>query len=225
VLSAVEGLRTLPGASNAITETQIMLITIAIMVGLFAIQSRGTERVAALFGPVCILWFVAIGGLGLWHIADEPGILRALNPYYAVEFLATHGVLGLFVLGAVFLTVTGVEETAPASGVLAAGDVIQSVNDKPISDLKKLRTVLQATKAGETVIHNGVKVIGPVNVAGTLAYNASEMYARNLFNFLKPAIDKTGDLKIDWADEVFAGAVLTHDGAIKHEATRKAIEG
>ena len=62
-----------------------------------------------MFGPVCILWFVVIGGLGLWHIADEPGILWALNPWYAVEFLGTHGVLGLFVLGAVFLTVTGVE--------------------------------------------------------------------------------------------------------------------
>jgi NAD(P) transhydrogenase subunit alpha len=84
----------------------------------------------------------------------------------------------------------------------------------------------EITKAGETVVSaNGVKVIGPVNLAGTLAYNASEMYARNLFNFLKPAIDKGGELKIDWNDEVFAGAVLTHDGVIKHEATRKAVEG
>jgi NAD(P) transhydrogenase subunit alpha len=83
----------------------------------------------------------------------------------------------------------------------------------------------EITKVGETIIHQGVKVIGPVNVPGTLAYNASEMYARNLLNFLKPAIDKAGDLKIDWNDEVFAGAVLTHDGAIKHEATRKAVEG
>jgi KUP system potassium uptake protein len=109
VLSAVEGLRTLPGVADTIDQTQIMLITIVIMVALFAIQARGTERVAALFGPVCILWFVVIGGLGLWHIADEPGILWALDPRYAVEFLATHGRLGLFVLGAVFLTVTGVE--------------------------------------------------------------------------------------------------------------------
>ena len=83
----------------------------------------------------------------------------------------------------------------------------------------------ELTKPGETVVHNGVKIIGPVNVPGTLAYNASEMYARNLLNFLKPAIDKAGDLRIDWADEVFAGAVLTHDGVIKHEATRKAVEG
>ena len=108
-LGAVEGLRTLPGASNAIDQTQIMLITIVIMIGLFAIQARGTARVSVLFGPVCILWFATIAGLGVWHIADEPGILRAINPYYAVEFLVTHGVLGLFVLGAVFLTVTGAE--------------------------------------------------------------------------------------------------------------------
>jgi H+-translocating NAD(P) transhydrogenase subunit alpha len=83
----------------------------------------------------------------------------------------------------------------------------------------------ELTRAGETVVHQGVKVIGPVNLPGSLAYNASEMYARNLFNFLKPAIDKSGELKIDWADEVFAGAVLTYDGVIKHEATRKAVEG
>ena len=109
VLSAVEGLRTLPGAADAIGEGLIMGITIGILIGLFLIQARGTARVSALFGPVCILWFVAIGGLGLWHIMDEPGILWALNPYYAVEFLVTHGLLGLFVLGAVFLTVTGAE--------------------------------------------------------------------------------------------------------------------
>jgi proton-translocating NAD(P)+ transhydrogenase subunit alpha len=83
----------------------------------------------------------------------------------------------------------------------------------------------ELTMAGETVVHQGVKIIGPVNLPGSLAYNASEMYARNLFNFLKPAIDKSGELKIDWDDEVFAGAVLTHDGAIKHEATRMAVEG
>jgi NAD(P) transhydrogenase subunit alpha len=83
----------------------------------------------------------------------------------------------------------------------------------------------ELTRAGETVVTaNGVKIIGPLNLAGSLAYNASEMYARNLYNFLKPAI-VNGSLEIDWADEVFAGAVLTHDGVIKHEATRKAVEG
>jgi NAD(P) transhydrogenase subunit alpha len=82
----------------------------------------------------------------------------------------------------------------------------------------------ELTKAGETTLHGGVKVIGPVNLPATLPYHASEMYSRNLFNFLKPALQK-GELAIDWGDEVFAGAVLTHDGEIKHAATRTAVEG
>ncbi len=81
----------------------------------------------------------------------------------------------------------------------------------------------ELTRAGEVVDHGGVTIVGPVNVAATLAYNASEMYARNLLNFLKPAIDK-GELKIDWNDEVFAQSCLTHDGVIKHEATRLALD-
>ena len=80
----------------------------------------------------------------------------------------------------------------------------------------------ELTRAGETVVHNGVKIVGPVNLASQLAAHASEMYARNLLNFLKPAIDK-GELKIDWSDEVFAQSVLTAGGEIRHEPTRKLI--
>jgi KUP system potassium uptake protein len=109
VLSAMEGLKTIPSAAGIFDEHVIRLLTIAILVGLFLIQSRGTAHVSRLFGPVCIVWFVAIGGLGLWHIADEPSIIRVLSPTYGVAFLMTHGMLGLFVLGAVFLTVTGAE--------------------------------------------------------------------------------------------------------------------
>ena len=82
----------------------------------------------------------------------------------------------------------------------------------------------ELTKAGETVLHCGVKIVGPLNLPASLPYHASEMYARNLFNFLKPALPK-GELVIDWNDEVFAGAVLTHDGQIKNEAARKSAEG
>jgi NAD(P) transhydrogenase subunit alpha len=82
----------------------------------------------------------------------------------------------------------------------------------------------ELTRVGEIVEHQGVKVVGPVNLPGQLAYNASEMYARNLFNFLRPALVK-GELAIDWNDEVFAQSCLTHDGAIRHEPTRKALEG
>src|SRR6202453_4848064 len=81
----------------------------------------------------------------------------------------------------------------------------------------------ELTRAGETVLHNGVKVIGPVNLAAALPYHASEMYARNLFNLLKPAIVK-GELAVDWQDEVFAGSALTRDGSIVNETTRKSME-
>jgi H+-translocating NAD(P) transhydrogenase subunit alpha len=82
----------------------------------------------------------------------------------------------------------------------------------------------ELTQAGKTIVHGGVKIVGPVNLPASLPYHASEMYSRNLFNLLKPALPK-GELVIDWNDEVFAGAVLTHDGQIKHEATRKSVEG
>ena len=82
----------------------------------------------------------------------------------------------------------------------------------------------ELTRAGEIVEHQGVKVIGAVNLPAALAYNASEMYSRNLLNFLKPALNK-GELAIDWNDEVFAQSCLTRDGKISHEPTRKAIEG
>ena len=82
----------------------------------------------------------------------------------------------------------------------------------------------ELTRVGEVVDHQGVSIVGPVNLPGSLAYNASEMYARNLYNFLQPALVK-GELAIDWNDEVFAQACLTRDGAIRHEPTRKLIEG
>lgn len=81
----------------------------------------------------------------------------------------------------------------------------------------------ELTKAGETVDHQGVRIVGPVNLPAQLARHASEMYSRNLLNFLQSAI-KDGELKIDWEDEVFASSVLTHDGEIRHEPTRAALE-
>lgn len=109
VLSAVEGLKTVPGMETTMTLPVVLGTTIGILVGLFAIQSRGTASVAKLFGPVCVVWFVSLAGLGIWHILDAPEILLAFNPAEAVRFIAEHGTTGLFVLGAVFLTVTGAE--------------------------------------------------------------------------------------------------------------------
>jgi KUP system potassium uptake protein len=109
VLSAVEGTKTIPGIGDSISQQTIINITMVILIGLFAIQSRGTALVSKLFGPICFVWFVAIGGLGLMHISDYPGILGALSPHHAVSFLTSNGMIGLIVLGSVFLTVTGAE--------------------------------------------------------------------------------------------------------------------
>jgi NAD(P) transhydrogenase subunit alpha len=80
------------------------------------------------------------------------------------------------------------------------------------------------TRPGEVVESGGVLVVGPLNLPAALGRHASEMYAKNLFNFLSPAISE-GRLALDWEDEVFAGSVLTHEGRIRHEPTRARIEG
>ena len=105
VLSAVEGLEV--GAPQL--QEYVVPLTVIILVGLFTVQSRGTARVAAFFGPVMTLWFISIAAVGIVHIADEPGVIAALNPMHAVRFLASHGYIGLVALGAVFLAVTGAE--------------------------------------------------------------------------------------------------------------------
>lgn len=108
VLSAVEGLKTIPGMET-MREPTILGLTMGILVALFAIQSRGTASVAVLFGPVCAAWFAILAVLGAMHVMAEPAVLAAINPYHAIRFMLGHGVTGLFVLGAVFLTVTGAE--------------------------------------------------------------------------------------------------------------------
>ncbi|MFM1593162.1 MAG: NAD(P) transhydrogenase subunit alpha [Woeseiaceae bacterium] len=82
----------------------------------------------------------------------------------------------------------------------------------------------ELTQAGKTVIENKVKIVGPINLAASLGKHASEMYSRNLFNFIAPAI-KEGELKIDWEDEVFALSNLTRDGKIIHKVSQEVIEG
>jgi KUP system potassium uptake protein len=105
VLSAVEGIDVATPAFHDF----VVPLTVAILLVLFAFQSRGTAKVAALFGPVTAVWFVAIALPGLWWIAADPGVLYALNPAYGVAFLLHHGIVGFYTLGAVFLAVTGAE--------------------------------------------------------------------------------------------------------------------
>ncbi|MGB6419882.1 MAG: KUP/HAK/KT family potassium transporter, partial [Pseudolabrys sp.] len=105
VLSAVEGLRL---ASPAFSEFVVPL-TVIILIVLFAAQSRGTAKVAAMFGPIMVVWFLSIAIAGALHIRDDPTVLTAINPFYGIDFLVHHGAIGLVTLGAVFLVVTGGE--------------------------------------------------------------------------------------------------------------------
>jgi KUP system potassium uptake protein len=105
VLSAVEGLKL---AAPAL-EHYVVPLTVFILVVLFGVQSGGTARVASAFGPVMVVWFSALALMGLVHISDDPSVLAAINPWYGIQFLLTHGTIGMVTLGAVFLAVTGGE--------------------------------------------------------------------------------------------------------------------
>ncbi|HRK64146.1 MAG TPA: potassium transporter Kup [Terricaulis sp.] len=109
VLSAVEGLALVPGLENRITPALVLTIAIGVLIGVFVIQSRGTGRVGAVFGPITMVWFLTMGALGAMHLMDDPEILFAVNPLYAVDFLISHPGLSFVVLGSVFLAVTGAE--------------------------------------------------------------------------------------------------------------------
>jgi KUP system potassium uptake protein len=105
VLSAVEGLKLLTPQLDSV----VLPVAIAILTVLFVVQARGTAKVAQFFGPLMLLWFTTLAGGGLVHIIDDPRIFLACNPWLGIEFVLTHGVLGLSVMGLVFLAVTGAE--------------------------------------------------------------------------------------------------------------------
>lgn len=105
VLSAVEGLN----IASPLLEAYTIPLTIAIVSGLFLIQQKGTEKVGALFGPIMVIWFSVLALMGIWNIAQQPSVLQAINPLYAVHFFIFNQWHGFLVLAAVMLVVTGGE--------------------------------------------------------------------------------------------------------------------
>ena len=105
VLGAVEGLEVV----SPVFKQWVLPISLVMLTALFAFQRFGTSKVGKAFGPIMIAWFVVIAGFGLWNIAQNPIVLRALNPYWAWHFFATHDWHAVLILGAVVLTVTGGE--------------------------------------------------------------------------------------------------------------------
>ena len=105
VLSAVEGLEVGTGAF----KPYVVPLATGILIALFAIQRYGTGVVGLAFGPVCVLWFVSLGAVGIWNIAQAPTILRAADPTHALHFVTAHGYASFIVLGSVLLAFTGAE--------------------------------------------------------------------------------------------------------------------
>ena len=105
VISAVEGI----GVATPAATAWIVPLSVGILIGLFFIQARGTEKVGKIFGPVMVVWFVAIGVTGIVAIAHAPEVLKAIDPREAIGFVSHHGIYGFLVFGAVVLAVTGVE--------------------------------------------------------------------------------------------------------------------
>ena len=125
ILSAVEGILLIPGFENT---TQIVLMTIAavIAVGLFALQARGSERVAWAFGPVMVLWFVALAGTGLVSLVAAPRVLLALNPLFGISYLLHNGLAGFLILSSVILCATGGEALYADMGHLGREPIVHA---------------------------------------------------------------------------------------------------
>jgi KUP system potassium uptake protein len=119
VLSAVEGLKLV----TPVLEPYVLPITLGILVALFWVQSRGTERVSSYFGPITLLWFMVLAALGLLHAFDRPVIFRAIDPSMAVLFFVEHGLGSLAVMGSVFLAVTGAEALYADMGHFGRGPI------------------------------------------------------------------------------------------------------
>jgi KUP system potassium uptake protein len=105
VLSALEGLN----VATDVFKPHVVLMAVAILLGLFAVQSRGTAEIAKAFGPVMLLWFSVIAALGVFGIFHEPAVIAAVDPRYGIALLTDHGWSGIAVLGGVFLAMTGGE--------------------------------------------------------------------------------------------------------------------
>ena len=119
VLSAIEGLQ----VGTQALQPYVVPVSVCVLLALFALQSRGTEAVGRLFGPVTLFWFLAIGAAGLHGVLREPAVLAALNPLHALRFITTHAVESFVVLGAVVLAVTGAEALYADMGHFGKGPV------------------------------------------------------------------------------------------------------
>src|SRR5215471_15363059 len=119
VLSAIEGIKVVTPAF----DPYVVPLTVVVLVVLFSVQSRGTANVATFFGPILLFWFAAITVGGLWPVGQNWTVLLAFNPWYGINFLFHHGLVGFYTLGAVFLVVTGAEALYADLGHFGRGPI------------------------------------------------------------------------------------------------------
>lgn len=108
ILSAVEGLKLIQ-VLHSIPQSMILVITLIIAIGLFSLQKKGTEHISKIFGPIMLVWFLALGGFGIISLLHYPFVLRAFDPIHGLRFITHHGLPGFFVLSEVILCATGAE--------------------------------------------------------------------------------------------------------------------
>jgi KUP system potassium uptake protein len=125
ILSAVEGIRLIPGLDN-LPQTILMVLAGLIAISLFSFQTRGTERVAFAFGPIMVVWFAALSGFGLLALLNAPGVLFAINPLYGINYLLSHGIEGFLILSSVILCATGTEALYADMGHLGREPIIHA---------------------------------------------------------------------------------------------------
>jgi len=125
MLSAVEGVTLIPGFEST-SQTTIMIVAGIIAIGLFAIQARGTEKVAWAFGPVMVIWFLSLAGAGIIAILSAPQVLLAVNPLYGIHYLTSHGFDGFLILSSVILVATGGEALYADMGHLGREPIIKA---------------------------------------------------------------------------------------------------
>ncbi len=125
ILSAVEGMKLIPGLEGTSIDTLVIIAAIIAII-LFAVQKKGTEKVAWAFGPVMVLWFISLTFSGFINIINYPTVLQSFNPYFAITYLAENGITGFFLLSQVILCATGGEALYADMGQLGKLPIIRA---------------------------------------------------------------------------------------------------
>jgi KUP system potassium uptake protein len=197
ILSAVEGVLLIPGLEST-ESTTLVLIAGAIAVVLFSFQRRGTEKVAGLFGPLMLIWFASLALSGIVSVVQTPGVLKALNPFYAARFLYDNGFAGFLVLSEVILCATGGEALFVDMGHLGRKPIIRAwwfvFLALTLSYLGQGAFLLQGPKTGNMlfgmVLHQAGVLYIPFLVLSIIAtVIASQAIISGMFSIVYQAIN------------------------------------